>query len=279
MKTNINSFFAGSLTALLLLFCCYATLTAQEDFNQVLSEEGVYAKTFYSSTAKDSFTLKVSLPFGYQTAKSTYPVLYILDSNVSFGMVNDITKLLYFENNYPVIVVGIGYVNFREWISKRQRDYTPTANNTQNVERFYEMLTTEAMPIVNKNFKTNTDKQILYGHSSAALFGLYTLFTHKNTFGNYILTSPSLNEDGGFIKHLESKYSEANKELAATVYLSIGSGEDQKLKGVFQAFSDTVKARQYQGHLLKEEVLKGTHMSTMPVGFVNGFGFIVKNQK
>ena len=279
MNTNINRFFARSLTAFLLIFCCDTLLTAQADFNPVLSEEGVYTQTFYSNTVKDSFTLKVSLPFGYQSAQTTYPVLYVLDSNVSFGMVNDITKLLYFENNYPVIVVGVGYVNFREWIGKRQRDYTPTVNSTQNVERFYKMLTTEAMPVVNKNFKTNTNEQILYGHSSAALFGLYTLFTHRNIFGNYILTSPSLNEDGGFIKNLESKYAEANTELTATVYLSIGSGEDQKLQEVFQAFSETVEARRHQGHILKAEVLEGTHMSTMPVGFVNGFGFIIKNQK
>lgn len=279
MTTNTNCLFARILSIILISCSIHSLLAAQEDFNQVKSEEGIYTKTIYSSIAKDSFTIKVSLPFGYETAKPNYPVLYVLDANVSFGMVKDITRLLYFENSYPVIVVGIGYVNFREWIGKRQRDFTPTDSNLKNVESFYEMLTSEAMPIVDKNFKTNPNEQMLYGHSSAALFGLYTLFTHKNVFEKYILTSPSLNEDGGFIKQLEAKYFEANKALSATIYLSIGSGEDQKLKEAYQDFSNTLKARKHQGNILKTEELKGSHMSTMPIGFTNGFGFSILTQQ
>ena len=60
-------------------------------------------------------------PTLYHRAEQNYPVLYAFDANIAFGMVNDISKQLYFENGSPIIAVGIGYTDFKNWIGKRQR--------------------------------------------------------------------------------------------------------------------------------------------------------------
>lgn len=262
---------------ILLLLAQSFCLFAQNTFTPT-TQEGVFEQPYYSKTVQDTYNIKVSIPFGYNQTAKDYPVLYVLDENIAFGMVNDIVKQLYFERNYPVIVVGIGYPNFQHWISRRQKDYTPSEENLENVKRFYKMLTTEVMPMVNKEFRTNSQNQFFHGHSSAALLGLYDFFSRKQAFHNYLLTSPSLNEDSGYLNDLEAQQFSLKRRRMGDIYFSIGNEEEANLKAAYTDFTETLASRNYPRVAIKNETLKGTHMSIMAIGFVEGFQYLVANQ-
>lgn len=239
--------------------------------------QGVSTETITSKYVNEEYKLTIGLPFGYDVNKE-YQVLYLLDANVTFGMVNDIVKLLYFEQKHPpVIVVGIAYKSFSDWIRKRGRDFMPNyagISADKNVSKFHQFISLELVPYINGKFKTKDKENIIYGHSSGAVYGLYSLFKTPELFKNYILTSPSVDEDKGFIIDLEDKYYKTSKELQVNLYTSIGEKEKEGFKKAYSQFTASLKERKYKGLRLLSDSIPGTHMSSMAQAFINGFHFI-----
>jgi hypothetical protein len=251
----------------------------QEDMNS--NFEGVTTEIVLSEYVKESYKLSIGLPFGYDQNKE-YQVLYVLDANVTFGMVNDITKLLAFEAKHPsVIVVGVAYKSTNDWMRNRGRDLMPNysgISGDKSVSKFHQFISLELIPHINKKFKTKQTENILYGHSSGAVYGLYSLFKDPNLFKSYILTSPSVDEDSGFIVDLENKYYSKFKELNANLYTSIGSEEKESFNKIYSQFIESLKKREYINFRLNSDAVLGTHMSSMAQAFINGFHFINGNK-
>src|SRR5262245_22092578 len=87
------------------------------------------ARSLTSAIVGQEFSIPVWLPPSYAESDRAYPVLYVLDANICFGMAADIVISLVFGNEIPeVIVVGVGYPvqSYREWLTLRARDLTPT---------------------------------------------------------------------------------------------------------------------------------------------------------
>ena len=74
------------------------------------------------------YELHISLPSGYETSGKKYPVIYLMDSQWDFPLVNSIYGEQYFDGFVPeLIIVGVtwGGINPNP-DSLRARDYTPT---------------------------------------------------------------------------------------------------------------------------------------------------------
>jgi enterochelin esterase-like enzyme len=53
-------------------------------------------KVFRSTIIDDDFYIYISLPDGYEESVKKYPVLYLLDGDISFGMATSIARYLQF---------------------------------------------------------------------------------------------------------------------------------------------------------------------------------------
>lgn len=88
------------------------------------------------------YKLFISLPEGYYSKghhsyKENYPVLYLLDPDVEFSLVENIARsLVNYDIIHPFIIVGIGYQEqdlstmdsktfWNKWTLNRARDYIP----------------------------------------------------------------------------------------------------------------------------------------------------------
>ena len=208
------------------------------------------------------FELHVSLPATYDGGDQRYPVLYVLDSYLYFGVAADIARL-YGMGNFAtrskppglklpseLIVVGIGYPGeqpvdmTRDLLKRRMFDYTSLANPTGEGERlrsvtlmdhpngipyggaaeFFSLLKDSVVPLIDRSYRTSAEK-VLYGSSSGGHFAAYTLLRKDSPFSQYIIGSPAIYLCGEDLMEREAAYAAENKDLAAKVFLSFGNRE------------------------------------------------------
>lgn len=269
-------------TALLIfsfvLSISFNQLQAQEATKEV-SLANTQTFSMRSEEVGDDYEIYVSLPFGYQQGSQNFRTLYVLDANVTFGMVRDIQTLISFEpGNPPMIIVGVGYANFNKWIQSRSRDYMPnsvaTAPGSGGAQKYMDFLEKELIPRIEKDYRAS-DHRIVYGHSTAALFGLYALYTNPSLFNGYIVTSPSVDEDEGFALNLEKE--NANTAISARVYTSAGTEEKPSFLSAYEQLVSALKAGKHEGLAFLSESFEATHMSSMAPSFVKGLQFVNKD--
>ena len=90
---------------------------------------GSEVREFQSDITGERYFIQVALPRSYRDSPESYPVLYIMDADGSFGTCTEITRLLALGEEVPeMIIVGIAYqASLEEYLFNRRRDYTPTA--------------------------------------------------------------------------------------------------------------------------------------------------------
>lgn len=233
--------------------------------------------TLHSETVNDDFEIMVGLPFGYSQSGTRYKVLYVLDANVTFGMVNDIQTLMSFEPEAPpMIIVGIGYKDFSNWIQKRARDYVPSAVSTATgpggANKFLQFLEGQLIPHIDKEYRTHKSR-LIYGHSTAGLFALYTLFQKPALFQSYIITSPSVDEDGGYALS-QVRLSSITPDKPVKVFTSCGSREKASFQSAYKTYLEVLQKRVGGEITLKAETFDASHMSSMAPAFVRGLEFV-----
>jgi predicted alpha/beta superfamily hydrolase len=150
----------------------------QEDNSE--ETESIPSTQLYAQFVKDTFSLFIRVPKNYNKKdKQTHPVIYLLDANAYFDIVSNYLK----ENKFSTdpILVGIGYKDFIQNDSLRQRDYTyPTALPNDSFvisgggEKFLSFVEKELIPFIDKRYHTDTSNRTIMGHS---LGGFFTLFT------------------------------------------------------------------------------------------------------
>lgn len=191
----------------------------------------------YSEFVKDTFYIDVHLPKEYYTNPDRkYPTAILLDANFYFPMMSSIIKEYEVAGLLePMIVVGIGYRSFAEMDSLRERDYLfPAAIPSDEIttigggQNFYNFITRELLPGIDKNFRTDKEQRTLLGHSFGGYFVLYSLLQqsvqHSDFFKNFISASPSLWYNNFYLNQLPEQLSNNKKEMG--LYLSVGGLED-----------------------------------------------------
>lgn len=146
----------------------------------------------------------VSLPYKYNDSIK-YPVIYVVDAEWRFDLIKNITfDLGAYQKIQNSIIVGIPHI---DWKEKRGQDLTfsqtrveydgekvdSTSYNSSNSGKglqFYNYLTKELMPNVNKNYSTN-NHETLIGHSYGGYFAGYIL-SLENPFEVLHIYDPSI---------------------------------------------------------------------------------------
>ncbi len=246
------------------------TVTDADDKGSIFNTE---VKKFQSISVEDDFYIYISLPQSYESTDKHYPVLYILDGDMAYGMAASIVRYLQFGGNIPeLIIVGIGYGTLKkEEGNMRQRDYSPTEKSgkkgiTGGAPDFLNFLTYELFPHIDSTYRTDKKDKTVFGYSMAGLFCFYTLFNQPETFNRYIIGSPYLLWDNGVIFNEEERAAIKFTDLDARVFISVGSEEStEKYFNPIDELVTLLEEREYEGLILETKVFDGgTHLICPP---------------
>jgi predicted alpha/beta superfamily hydrolase len=259
-----------------LLFISVISIYPQTSSDNISSQRfTLYNSTeeqIYSELIADSFRVFVSIPDDYYSSEKKYPVLYVLDGDVAFGMASSIARYLQIGDNIPeLIIVGIGYGGLDKAAGeKRRRDYRPTP--TGGAENFLNFLNEQLIPYIDSKYRTIPDDRIVNGYSIGGLFAFYTLFTKPETFNRYIIGSPSLTWDNYSIYNYEENSPDKIGEIKLSVFISVGSEEsDEKYFNPIDKMVTQIQERNYPGVKLEAKVFDGsTHLMGPPESLTHG---------
>jgi len=236
----------------------------------------------FSKIMNDSFSVRIALPKKYRKDQK-YPVVYLTDANILFGMVSETAWLLQFGKEIcEIIIVAIGYPDDGDHLTLRKRDLLPTAGGDDKVKTgragdFLDFISTELIPFVEDNYSVDTENSTLAGDSFGGLFALFVLFNKPQLFQRYIIGSPSIYWDNSVILKHERIYSENFGDLTARVFLSVGELEaiyEPEHAGMLSNAArliELLSSRNYSNLKLTTHIFQNeTHLSVIPATMSRG---------
>ncbi len=271
------------LTIVFIFLVLSARVTAQETTPSSVRPPqveiaGTQQLSIHSSIANQEYVLQINLPRGYGDSAKTFPVLYVLDSQWDFPLVQALYGQEYYDGFVPgIVIVGITWGgNNPDYDKLRARDLTPTDVNHNgqygNAGNFLAFITKELIPFVESKYKVRKDDRALAGSSFGGLFTLYALFHATDAFKRYILTSPAIGWDREIAFTYIKQFAEKRSDLPAKVFMAIGAYENVP---EFQKFVDQLKEEKYKGFELQTKVLEGMgHSGGKAEGYTRGLQFV-----
>ncbi|MFC2119761.1 alpha/beta hydrolase [Bacteroidota bacterium] len=261
-----------------------------QNVTDAAGKENIYntqVKIFQSKIIEDDFYLFISLPDDYDTSDKKYPVLYLLDGDVAFGMAASIARYLQFGNTIPeLIVVGIGYGALKKNVGNmRSRDYTISSKigrpETGGAPKFREFLKEELIPYIENTYRTEQNNRTINGYSLGGLFAIYTLFTEPGLFNHYIIGSPHLSWDDYRIFTVQEEAFEKMDDIEATIFISVGSEEDdEKYFNPIDEMVTLIDEKGYESLKMETKVFDGgTHLICPPEALAYGLVSVFSEEK
>lgn len=260
------------------------------------------ARVLHSTATNQDYLISVALPFHYaERPDKTYPVIYVLDANLYFGMVVEMTRTLAirvpFCREFPdAIVVGIGYPphgspdeSYAQVMHLRMRDFLPVRDEgaegfiqdifpvqervaSGGADRFLHFIQHELTPWIDANYRVDSADSTLMGFSWGGEFALYALFHQSHLFQRYIVVSPDLPHGNGAVLDYEQAYAQRHTELPVHLYLAYGEPEVNDYERPFlERFLAALRDRSYAGFNLTFELIpKYDHCAVAAPGFLAG---------
>jgi predicted alpha/beta superfamily hydrolase len=245
------------------------------------------------------YDIFVSFPRAYAAdTAARFPVIYLTDANLVFGMTVQSHFLLSFGGTVPdalivgIVRAGLDSVSPSEGNvagAERAFDLTPTENSqeqrryereykrevrTGGAPAFLRVIKNELIPDIERRYRTNGDRTFI-GYSLGGLFGVYALFQSPETFQRMILVSPSLWWDGNVSFKYEEAYAASSKSLPLRIFMSVGELESDTMLGPIRRFETMLTERHYQGLDVTTRIFEGEqHLSTFPVAVTRGLTMV-----
>jgi hypothetical protein len=281
---------------LVFVFCLSVKTNAQDATSGPIKETPV---TLHHTVVIDmkaessgiTYPVFVCLPGSYEYTKKTYPVIYMLDAYSSFGIMTQMQHLLVFSKELPeAIIVGISSEGgSKEFIYNRARDYTPTKVMEDSLpinvhmmtpasggaSKFLQFIKNQLMPAIELKYRTEKNDRTLVGHSYGGLFCFYTLFKEPELFNKYVILSPALSWDNGYLLKQEEAFAKTGKSLNVKLYTAVGSLDYKNIIDEWQKMVTALRSHSYSGLNLKEEILPNeTHYTMIPFISTHGLKYV-----
>jgi hypothetical protein len=235
---------------------------------------GDYFK-FESRAVGRSYHIYVSLPEGYDALESTeYPVVYLLDGDSLFPILATNHLFLNYDEDLPkAIVVGIAYGSFDPEMNKRGYDFSapaPDATSEQGgAPMFLSFLKSELLPEVEKRYRADSTRRVLFGQSRGGYMVLYSAFIEPDLFWGRIASNPSF--DPGRELFFSNPASSSRTDLGLVV--TSGSRDMPRLREAALEWFEVWKDRTDTPWLIKAATIEGgTHGANSPDSY--RFGMI-----
>lgn len=222
----------GSLALLAFLWAAQIVPTdawAQNQASPVVIGETVQLQ---SNILKESRSLLISKPAGYDDGTDRYPVLYLLDGETHFHYTSGIVNFLSKDDRIPpMLVVGVTSGGMEH----RTHDLTPLSTDEMDnrfspgnggAEAFLSFIADELIPFVDRTYRTRPYR-LLVGHSFGGLFAVYALSARPKLFNAYIAADPSLYWNNEAVVAQAESFLSATKDLQADLNITVSGGSDE----------------------------------------------------
>jgi predicted alpha/beta superfamily hydrolase len=239
----------------------------------------------HSEQTERDYEIIVGLPESYaKEPERRYPVLYLLDGQWDFNLINALSGGLRYDKVAPeFLIVGISYAGDAPDYGKlRGEDYTPTRSHPSYAKepyggdgaKFLSFLEQNVLPAVEQRFRVDASQRILSGSSLGGLFTLYALVEKPELFQAYLALSPAVGWDDRYIFRREREFRAQHPQLAKRVWLSVGELEwADYVKNDKEFFAQFEKSH-YEGLELRVQVVPGErHAGVKPEAYNRALRF------
>lgn len=263
----------------LLIFLVFITSFSHAQSEMILLD--VSTHTIYSEQLSEERNYWVSLPADYDSLL-TYPVMYVLDAESRFNIVNTIGGELAENGKIPPhIVVGITHPNRKLDMSfsrtrvnhKGQKDTTYfNKDNSGNGLKFFKFIEEELIKEVKQNYRTS-GFNILIGHSIGGYFCSYIL-PNQSAFNALQIYDPCIwYSDGEAIKQIEDHLS---KDTQCNIFLASSGNLKHEFNNHHKKINTLRKTlKRYPNiHMDYKNYKNENHNSMYMHGFIDGMAFL-----
>lgn len=256
----------------ILFFIAFAPPAWSNDFKAVhgLNDPDIFE--FHSSELDRPFNILVRLPMGYDPTKESMPTLYLLDGGHTFPMLASYYQYLAFGEEVPdIIIVGISYGadSFIEG-NYRGSDFTAPAKSRVHyggAPIFQTFLKDELLPHIEKKYRSDPEKRMIFGQSLGGQFVLYTAQTQPSLFWGHVASNPALHRNLDFF--LKNR-SPANKS-SSLLFVASGTEDEQRFRvPAVQWMNHWRKVTDKPWQLKAVDLQSHGHFSAAPAAFRGG---------
>jgi predicted alpha/beta superfamily hydrolase len=237
-----------------------------------------------SATTGRNYDIYVLLPPNYaQNPQKKYPVLYVLDGQWDFKLLDSIYGGLLYDEFVPeMIIVGITYSGEdADYNALRAMDYTPVRDpfvaGSGDAPKFFAFLKEQLIPFIESEYRADASQRVLMGSSYGGTFTLYALFSEPGLFSGYVAASPAVPYGGRFAFEQEAEYAASHKDLPVRLFLSVGGIEELRLP--VEEFMHILSERNYTGLEMETRIIEGErHAGNKPEAYNRGLRFIFQDK-
>jgi Predicted hydrolase of the alpha/beta superfamily len=143
------------------------------------------------------FHIYVAFPESYAAQpQARYPVVFLLDGDSTFPILATYHRFLNYDEGVPqAIVVGIAYGSFDPATNKRDYDFSAAAADATREQggarAFHAFLKQELIPEIDRRYRTDPGRRVLFGQSRGGYMVLYSAFTDPDLFWGRLASNPS----------------------------------------------------------------------------------------
>jgi predicted alpha/beta superfamily hydrolase len=263
------------LAALLLMMSSSLALAADTQFLQGLGD--TQYRHIASKHVGRGYHIYVSLPDGYEESEETYPTLYVLDGGELFPMLTSYHRYLSFGEGLPkAIIVGISYGsdNFENG-NFRSTDFTAPSNERDfwgGAARFTKFLSDELFPIIETEYRSESDRRIVFGHSIGGQFVLFAAQNHPGLFWGGIASNAALHRNLDFYLQPPPKI---DGDRQTRLFVGNATNDDPRFLEPRARWIEYWTNQQQKPWELRVANLEGhTHMSAPPAAYREGMRWL-----
>ncbi len=229
------------------------------------------------------FHVYVMLPDGYdQSPAEDYPTIYLLDGGALFPLLSAYYRYLNFGKEIPdAIVVGISYGSdsFEDG-NYRSTDYTAESSERDywgGAGKFQSFLSDELLPFIERTYRSDANRRVIFGQSLGGQFVLYTALTEPGLFWGHIASNPALHRNLPFFLQVHGNAEIAGKK--PRLFVGSGSRDDPRFRVPTLEWIEHWSNNDENPWQLKTMSLEGhTHMSAPPASFRHGLTWLFSEE-
>ncbi len=232
-----------SLSAALLLSACSSTTpqVSQEKTKSALTQSIVVTSDEYRIKNTQTLTLEsklldrkqkihIAYPIAYDPDNKIYPVIYVLDAQWHFPLVQTIYGNLNYDMAIPdAIIVGITWDGDESVAEvERLKDFSPIEvpfiKGSGNAANFLAFMKEELIPHIDNNYPSN-QYRVMIGASFSGLFSAYTLLTEPELFDTQIAISAPLKWGNNALAQFQPNLANTSLSKPTKAYFTRGEYE------------------------------------------------------
>jgi hypothetical protein len=181
-----------------------------------------------SSILGETRTYLIDKPSDYDLSEDAYPIVVLLDGETQFRHVSSTAALLAENDRIPEVLV-VGVVN-----TDRRRDMNPPdpGYDDSRAERFLGFIADELLPQVEREYRTRPHR-VLIGHSSAGIFGVYSLLRSPDAFDGLVLIAPSFGDHRSIVTEVRP-FLNAHQDLQKDIFVTMANEGGRQLGGAWE---------------------------------------------